>query len=174
MRVKHIVRYSLLVSALALPAGASALGLGRLTVESYVGQPLVARIDLLSATKEELDTLSAKIADQNLYRTGYFYLAVNAAVGLEDIRRLFPAVAKIGPSLKMREIVDSALPGVPLRHTPTPPPQLRVLPGFVYFELDRSVPEWREFNTSPALGLHVAGDWPQLKLELWCVKRAER
>ncbi len=68
MRVKHIVRYSLLVSALALPAGASALGLGRLTVESYVGQPLVARIDLLSATKEELDTLSAKIADQNLYR----------------------------------------------------------------------------------------------------------
>jgi pilus assembly protein FimV len=68
MRVKHIVRYSLLVSALALPAGASALGLGRLTVESYVGQPLVARIDLLSATKEELDTLSAKIADQSLYR----------------------------------------------------------------------------------------------------------
>jgi pilus assembly protein FimV len=68
MRVKPIFRYSLLVSALALPAGAYALGLGRLTVESYVGQPLVARIDLLSATKEELDTLSAKIADQNLYR----------------------------------------------------------------------------------------------------------
>ena len=25
-----------------------------------------------------------------------------------------------------------------------------------------------------ALGLHVAGDWPQLKLELWCVKRTSR
>src|SRR5215218_7309340 len=68
MRVKPIFRYSLLVSALALPAGAYALGLGRLTVESYVGQPLVARIELLSASKEELDTLSAKIADANLYR----------------------------------------------------------------------------------------------------------
>ena len=75
---------------------------------------------------------------------------------------------------KMRQIVDSALPGVPLRHTPTPPPQLRVLPGYVYFELDRGVPDWREFATAPALGLHVAGDWPQLKMELWCVKRSSR
>jgi type VI secretion system protein ImpJ len=116
----------------------------------------------------------SKITDQNLYRTGYFYLAVNAAAAVEEIRRLFPAVAKIGPSLKMREIVDSALPGVPLRHTPTPPPQIRVLPGYVYFELDRGVPEWAQFASSPALGLHVAGDWPELKLELWCVKRAER
>jgi pilus assembly protein FimV len=68
MRVKPIFKYSLLASALALPVGAYALGLGRLTVESFVGQPLVARIELLSASKEELDTLSAKIADTNLYR----------------------------------------------------------------------------------------------------------
>src|SRR5690349_15966137 len=68
MRVKPIFKYSLLASALALPAGAYALGLGRLTVESYVGQPLSARIELLSASKEELDSLSARIADTNLYR----------------------------------------------------------------------------------------------------------
>jgi type VI secretion system protein ImpJ len=51
---------------------------------------------------------------------------------------------------------------------------LRVLPGFVYFELDRSVPDWRDFATATALGLHVAGEWPQLRLELWCVKKAAR
>lgn len=116
----------------------------------------------------------SKITDHNLYKTGYFYLAVSAASPVEEIRGLFPAVAKIGPVQKMRQIVDSALPGVPLRHTPTPPPQLRVLPGYVYFELDRGVPDWREFQQAPALGLHVAGDWPQLKLELWCVKRTSR
>jgi len=113
----------------------------------------------------------SKITDHNLFKTGYFYLAVSAASPVEEVRSLFPSVAKIGPVQKMRQIVDSALPGVPLRHTPTPPPQLRVLPGHVYFELDRGVPDWREFATAPALGLHVAGDWPQLKLELWCVKR---
>ena len=116
----------------------------------------------------------SKITDSNLYRTGYFYLAVASAAPVEEIRGLFPSVAKIGPVQKMRQIVDSALPGVPLRHTPTPPPQLRVLPGFVYFELDRGVPDWQEFATATALGLHVAGEWPQLKLELWCVKKAGR
>ena len=116
----------------------------------------------------------SKITDHNLFQHGYFYLAVNSANPVEEIRQLFPAVAKVGSVTKMRQIVDSALPGVPLRHTPTPPPQLRVLPGYVYFELDRGVPDWREFASAPALGLHVAGDWPQLRMELWCVKRANR
>jgi type VI secretion system protein ImpJ len=116
----------------------------------------------------------SKITDHNLYQHGYFYLAVAAAAPLDEIRGLFPSVAKIGAIQKMRQIVDSALQGVPLRHTPTPPPQIRVLPGYVYFELDRGVADWRDFASAPALGLHVAGDWPQLQLELWCVKRAGR
>lgn len=113
------------------------------------------------------------ITDHNLYQHGFFYLAVNAAAPLDDIRARFGSVAKIGPIQKMRQIVESALPGVPLRHAPTPPPQLRILPGYVYFELDRGVPDWREFASAPALGLHVAGDWPALKLELWCIKKAK-
>ncbi len=114
------------------------------------------------------------IVDRNLYQHGYFYLAVRAAATAEEVRQMFPAVAKLGAVEKMRQIVDSALPGVPLRHTPTPPPQLRVLPGYVYFELDRGAADWRDFSTATALGLHVAGDWPQLMMELWCVKRASR
>ncbi|MCB2079211.1 MAG: type VI secretion system baseplate subunit TssK [Novosphingobium sp.] len=114
------------------------------------------------------------IVDRNLYQHGFFFLAVRAAASADEVRQLFPSVAKIGAVEKMQQIVDSALPGVPLRHTPTPPPQLRVLPGFVYFELDRGVPDWRDFATSNALGLHVAGDWPELRLELWCVKGTSR
>ena len=114
------------------------------------------------------------ITDHALFKTGYFYLAVAAASPVDEIRGMFPNVAKIASVQKMRQIVESALPGVPLRHTPTPPPQIRVLPGYVYFELDRGVADWRDFATAPALGLHVAGDWPQLKLELWCVKRSNR
>ena len=79
----------------------------------------------------------SRITDRTLYQHGYFYLAVKAGASLDDIRGRFPAMAKIGAVERMRQIVDSALPGVPLRHAPTPPPQLRVLPGYVYFELDR-------------------------------------
>jgi type VI secretion system protein ImpJ len=114
------------------------------------------------------------ITDRNLYQHGYFYLAVKASVAGEEVRQVFPSVAKLGAVEKMRDIVDSALPGVPLRHTPTPPPQLRVLPGYIYFELDRGVKEWSDFAVASALGLHVAGEWPNLNMELWCVKRPAR
>ena len=117
---------------------------------------------------------TSHITDPALYQTGYFYLAVSARMPLDDLRARFPSVAKIGTVQNMRQIVDSALSGVPLQHSPTPPPQIRALPGFVYFELDRSVADWAEFAKSPALGLHVAGDWPELRLELWCVKKAGR
>ena len=142
-------------------------------------QTMLAAVFDRSAVQMPLDHAGpgayvSKIVDHNLYVTGYFYLAVAAAMPVDEIRARFPAIAKVGAIGKMRQIVDSALPGVPLRHTPTPPPQLRVLPGYVYFELDRGVPDWRDFASAPSLGLHVAGEWPQLKLELWCVKRAGR
>jgi len=68
MRAKPLFTYSLLAGALALPGHALALGLGKLTVDSALGQPLSARIELTSVTKEDLDSLRAKVADPGLYR----------------------------------------------------------------------------------------------------------
>ena len=68
MRAKPIFTYSLLAGALALPGHALALGLGKLTVESALGQPLSARIELTSVSREDLDSLRARIADPALYR----------------------------------------------------------------------------------------------------------
>ena len=68
MRAKPIFRYSLLAGVLALPGHALALGLGKLTVESALGQPLSARIELTSVAREDLDSLRARIADPGLYR----------------------------------------------------------------------------------------------------------
>ena len=68
MRAKPIFRYSVLAAALALPGPVLALGLGKLTVDSGLGQPLSARIELTSVTKEDLDSLRARVADPSLYR----------------------------------------------------------------------------------------------------------
>ncbi len=68
MRVKPILRYGLVAGALALPGVAYPLGLGKLTVDSSLGQPLSARIELLPTSKEELDSVAAKVADPSLYR----------------------------------------------------------------------------------------------------------
>jgi pilus assembly protein FimV len=68
MRADSIFRLSVVATALALPGVAMALGLGKLTVQSSLGQPLSAQIELTSAQKDELDSLAAKIADSSLYR----------------------------------------------------------------------------------------------------------
>jgi type VI secretion system protein ImpJ len=118
---------------------------------------------------------TAVITNHALFQTCNFYLAVAARAPAEDLRARFRSHVKIGSVLKMRQIVTSSLAaGIGLTPTPTPPPQIRVLPGYVYFELDRSSADWRDLATAPALGLHVAGDWPELKLELWWVKRSSR
>src|SRR5450755_2710147 len=68
MRAKPIVTCGLLVGVLALPIPALALGLGKLTVLSGLGQPLSAQIELSSAQRDELDSLRARIADPSVYR----------------------------------------------------------------------------------------------------------
>jgi len=67
MRAKPILMLSLLATALLLPGTGAALGLGKLTVNSALGQPLSAQIELTSAAKEELDSLAARIAAPSLY-----------------------------------------------------------------------------------------------------------
>ena len=69
MRAKPILSLTLLAAALAHSGIAASLGLGKLTVQSSLGQPLSAQIELTSIAKEELDSVSARIADSSLYRS---------------------------------------------------------------------------------------------------------
>src|SRR3989454_68542 len=68
MRAKPLITWGLLASVMALPMSALALGLGRLSLDSGLGQPLSARVELTAAQKDELDSLVAKIADLSIYR----------------------------------------------------------------------------------------------------------
>ncbi|MDR0251443.1 MAG: LysM peptidoglycan-binding domain-containing protein [Burkholderiales bacterium] len=67
MQKKDIFKFGLLVAALALSQSVWALGLGRLTVQSALGQALNAQIDLMG-TREEFSELTAKIAAPSLYQ----------------------------------------------------------------------------------------------------------
>ena len=88
MRAKPVFTYSLVAGALAFQSHALALGLGKLTVESALGQPLSARIELTSVTKEDLDSLRAKVADPALYKQNnltYQGALSRARVSLESV-----------------------------------------------------------------------------------------
>ena len=66
MHNSKIKRISLAVCLALMPYAAHAAGLGKLTVFSGLGEPLNAEIEL-SATKDELSSLTAKIASSDTY-----------------------------------------------------------------------------------------------------------
>ena len=68
MRAKPILSMTVLAAALAMPGTAASLGLGKLTVQSSLGQPLSAQIELTSVAKEELDSVTARVAEPALYK----------------------------------------------------------------------------------------------------------
>jgi type VI secretion system protein ImpJ len=112
----------------------------------------------------------AKVADRNLFRDASFVLEVSADRPLTQVQQQFPELCKVGPNTQMNAIVNNNLPGLDLVHTPTPPRQIRAVTSHVYFYIDKNNPMWREFSTAPAIGMHFAGSWPELKLELWAIQ----
>jgi pilus assembly protein FimV len=73
---------------LLMPWVAHAAGLGKLTILSALGQPLLAEIDLLSVQKDELSTLTARIAAPEAFKQANIqYSPVLVGVRLSIERR---------------------------------------------------------------------------------------
>jgi len=106
---------------------------------------------------------------RNLLRTANFVLSVFADMPSENLRRLFPNQVKIGAVEHIRELVNVALPGIAVRPLPVAPRQIPFHAGAVYFELDRNSPHWQQMLTSGGFAIHVSGDFPNLRMELWAI-----
>lgn len=145
------------------------------TIEPVVRdiQRLLSR-DVGRATRLELvqvrqNSYLAQVADRNLFRDATFVVEVESSRSLTMVQQQFPQLCKVGPNTRMAEIVNNNLPGIELVHLPTPPRQIRAVSRNVYFLIEKNSPLWREFSTAPAIGMHFAGDWPDLKMELWAI-----
>ena len=129
----------------------------------------VGRAVRLDLKQVRQNSFLAEVSDRNLFRDATFVVEVETGKPLTQVQQQFPQLAKVGPNTRMREIVQNNLPGINLVHLPNPPRQIRVVSTNVYFLLEKNTPLWQEFSTAPAIGMHFAGDWPELKLELWAI-----
>lgn len=111
------------------------------------------------------------IADRKLIGNAQFVVAVNANVPAEAVRRHFPAQAKVGPVEQIRQLVNSALPGIDLTHLPSAPRQIPYHAGVVYFELNPKSQYWSQITTSGGIAFHVSGEFPGLSMELWAIRQ---
>jgi type VI secretion system protein ImpJ len=111
------------------------------------------------------------IADRSLFQDSRFVLTASASIPTETLRSQLPTQMKIGSVEQIRDLVNLQLPGVPMRALPVAPPELPFLQNGVYFELDQSAELWRNLTTSAAFAMHVSGDYPDLHLEFWAVRK---
>lgn len=138
-------------------------------IDEYLRAPLnrgVRRLELRQIADNAYEHL---IVDRRLFQTSTFVLEVAAERSLVDIQAQIPHLLKIGPSNRMKELIQAALPGIPILWRPVPPQQLKILNDHVYFFLDKASPLWPEFSSAPKVALHFAGDWPKLDLILWAI-----
>lgn len=111
------------------------------------------------------------IPDRKLIGAAGFVLAVSADIPAENLRRHFAGQAKLGPVEEIRQLVNSALPGIALHPLPVAPRQIPYMANVVYFEVAADSPYWSKMTTSGGIAVHVSGDYPGLKMELWAIRQ---
>ncbi len=97
-------------------------------------------------------------------------LAVSASMPTDQLAQLFPAHAKLAPADRLPELVRLHLPGIVLRVLPVPPRQIPFNAGYVYFQVEPQGAMWEHMLTHGGIGLHVATQFPGLRMELWGVR----
>ncbi|CAG9170686.1 hypothetical protein LMG23992_01728 [Cupriavidus laharis] len=113
----------------------------------------------------------AVIEPSGFKRFGTFVLAVAAHMPADVLQQQFPAQTKMGPSERLADLIRSHLPGLPLQALPVPPRQIPFSAGHVYFELSQQHPLWEQVERYGGLAIHVAGSFPELRMELWGVRQ---
>src|SRR3970282_35079 len=68
VRDTHVKTWLIALLIALLPCVAGAAGLGRITVLTAIGQPLIAEIELVAVSPQELSSLSARLALPDAYR----------------------------------------------------------------------------------------------------------
>ena len=110
------------------------------------------------------------VADTSLLDSAKFVLAVSASIPTAELQTRFPSQVKIGSPSTIRDLVNSALPGITFAPLGAAPRQIPFHAGHTYFELDRSSSHWSAVKGEGNFAIHVGGDFPDLQLEFWAIR----
>lgn len=110
------------------------------------------------------------LADLSLLDQANFVLAVSASMPAEELQARFPSQVKIGSVETIRDLVNSALPGIPIQPLGAAPRQIPFHAGYIYFQLDRGSNYWSSLKTSGGFAMHVGGEFPDLQMEFWAIR----
>lgn len=117
------------------------------------------------------NVLFGSIEPDELRGFGSLVLTVAAHWPASQIASEFPARCKLSPVDRLGDVIRAHIPGIGLLPLPVPPRQLPFQAGHVYFQVEPLGLQWEHLLTHGGLAMHVGGDIPGLRIELWGVQR---
>ncbi|UXU85767.1 type VI secretion system baseplate subunit TssK [Burkholderia sp. S-53] len=139
-------------------------------LQALLNAVLIRSAQIIALTDQRYGMRNAVVDPADMQGFTAVVLAVHAAMPPDTLQQQFAAQAKVGPSERLPDLVRGHLPGIALQALPVPPRQIPFNAGYVYYELSRVGPLWEEVARRGSLALHVAGEFPSLKLELWGIR----
>ncbi|HDT5889151.1 type VI secretion system baseplate subunit TssK [Aeromonas dhakensis] len=141
-----------------------------LALRQALSTVLSPRAVSIQLRKHQYGIMVAMVNESELMKSADFVLAVRARMPQEQLRKQLLQQTKVASSDKIRELISLQLPGIPLLPLPVAPRQLPYHAGYSYFQLDRQSPAWQMLAVSNTLAFHIAGDFPELDMQLWAIR----
>ncbi|MCF3097681.1 type VI secretion system baseplate subunit TssK [Aeromonas australiensis] len=141
-----------------------------LALRQALSTVLSPRAVSIQLRKHQYGVMVAMVNESELIASADFVLAVRARMPQEQLRKQLLQQTKVASSDKIRELISLQLPGIPLLPLPVAPRQLPYHAGYSYFQLDRQSPAWQMLAVSNTLAFHIAGDFPELDMQLWAIR----
>jgi len=139
-------------------------------IHEQLNQILVRAGQMITLEARGNGVWSANVLPNELRGFSNLVVAVSAQLPMDVLQHQYLSQAKFSAPQQLHELVRSHLPGLEIQPLPVPPRQIPYSAGHVYFELIKSGPFWDRIASSGAIALHVAGDFPGLKIELWGIR----
>ena len=141
-----------------------------LALRQALSTVLSPRAVSIQLRKHQYGIMVAMVSESELMQSADFVLAVRARMPQEQLRKQLLQQTKVASSDKIRELISLQLPGIPLLPLPVAPRQLPYHAGYSYFQLDRQSPAWQMLAVGNTLAFHIAGDFPELDMQLWAIR----
>lgn len=141
-----------------------------LALRQALSTVLSPRAVSIQLRKHQYGVMVAVVGESELMQSADFVLAVRARMPQEQLRKQLLQQTKVASSDKIRELISLQLPGIPLLPLPVAPRQLPYHAGYSYFQLDRQSPAWQLLAVGNTLAFHIAGDFPELDMQLWAIR----
>ncbi|PCE27323.1 type VI secretion system-associated protein [Paraburkholderia acidicola] len=110
-----------------------------------------------------------KILDKRLVDGADYYLSVQSGLPAHALLEQLPRLCKAGAPDEVEQIVNSALPGIPLRAMSRLPAAIPIRIENQYFALDSTHPAFKRMVTAHACQFYVPTSIPDVSLELYAV-----